>query len=241
MSNDIFPTLRGLTWPVKRVMEFSNASDPAKSGYDTRVAFFRNPKWHWDLKYSYLLDDSTRSLDPWNPPNAYTASDFSTLQGFMMKHKNSWDDFLYYDPTDNFSLANPLPLWQDASSIYYSPLMRSIGSSGIAGSEDITDLNPNNFQLVSGGIQLYENGAPSTTTHAVTGPGLSIEGVGSCEGLFVEWFGTPTGPITADLYWFYRVHFEKDDDTEMDWFLGSPNRFALDSLKIETSRRAPQI
>jgi len=227
----VYPTIRGLTWPIKQTPKFNNAHNPADNAYDVRVAYYANPVWEWVLKYAYILDDDNDLLSP------YTASDWKTLVGFLLRQKMSFGSFLFLNPTDNTQLGAPLQKLQDELGTFYSPLQRTIGTSGLQATEDLTDFQSS---MPSGGVVLYENGSPVTTAHSIEGPGLSLP-AGSFDGMYVLWNAEPSAPITADLYWYNRVRFDKDDEAELDWFLGSPNRFLLDGLTLVTDRKGPLI
>lgn len=241
MSLAIYPTIRGLTWPVKKVPEFNTLEQQGPAGYRTATPFYQNPLWHWDLKYGYLNDD------PKNILAGNTDTDYRTLLGFFLANKGVYGQWLFLDPADHHvgpgaiagvpQLNSQLPRIQDAGGTWYSPLQRNLGGTGVNGIEDITDLVGGN---IPASITLYENGAATSHTYSIGGPGLTVAGQ-SFEGSYVQWVGTPTGPITATFDFYFRCAFEKDEDVETDWILAAPNRYQAPSVKIKSVRAALQV
>jgi len=88
MSNQVFPTLPGLTWNVVRALEFHTRVQKAVSGREVRLAFMSSPMYTFKLSYSVLRQDT-----------AY--NEMKTLAGFFLARLGSFDSFLYLDPTDN--------------------------------------------------------------------------------------------------------------------------------------------
>ena len=71
--------------------------------------------------------------------------------------------------------------------------------------EDITDLN--------GAITVYDNGVlrkplPSID-YTVNGPGLALP-TASYMGLYLKWVSEPTGPVTVQFHFYFRVRFQSD-------------------------------
>jgi hypothetical protein len=83
---------------------------------------------------------------------------------------------------------------------WYSPIQRTLNGVFY---EDITDLN--------GAITVYANGVLKalTTDYVVLGPGLALP-TASYMGLYLKWATEPTGPITAQFNYYFRVRFEGD-------------------------------
>jgi hypothetical protein len=172
-----------------------------------------------------------------------TDTDYRTLLGFLLANKGKAGEFLYLDPADfqvgpalvdaEPNLNCELQLLEGPEDVFYSPIQRNMGGTNINGFEDITDLVPDT-------LAVYGNGELIVGPYTIVGPGITLGGQ-SFEGLAIEWDPTPTGPITAQFQFYFRAAFEKDDDLEMDWFTGAPNRFSAKSVKLKSVRAASQV
>lgn len=223
MSNQVFsPWIRGLTWTFMRTPKLNTMVQTAANEFELRIRQTVNPIWTWTLIYDYLYNDPANIA----PNLIYT--DLQTLMGFYLARGGEFDSFLYTDPTDNFvgpalitSSPNPaaeLSVVNDGNGHYYTPIQRPIG--GLTSTwndasrffEDVTDLN--------GAITVYANGvlqAGGGADYSVLGPGLVLPGV-SYLGLYLAWIaGAPTGPITVQFHYYYRVRF-KTDSLDFEFF-----------------------
>src|ERR1700690_2981314 len=130
---------------------------------------------------------------------------------------------------------------------YYSPLQRNFGGQFL---EDITDLNTTTA-IGGSALAVYADGVLQTagTNYTLMGPGLYTP-TGSYLGMYLKWTAgspvvSPTGPITAQFNFFFRVRFETDDlDFEQFlsnvWTIGGPDsRNGAGYLKLMTARPAP--
>lgn len=97
MSNAIYPSVvRGLGFTVNKTIEDAVIKQVSPSFASTRIVQNQNPIWHWSLLYDFLRDDQKQP----NPSLVY--SDLQALLGFVAARRNSYDDFLFSDPDDNF-------------------------------------------------------------------------------------------------------------------------------------------
>jgi Conserved hypothetical protein 2217 (DUF2460) len=210
MTLPVFPTLPGLTLTVLKSPAFATMIDAAPNGYEVRLAQTVNPVWSWQLIYDFLHDFFWGDFT--------TVSELRTLMGFFLSNSGQAGAFLFTDPDDcyvgpalnassepNTPLAE-LALVNDGSGNYYSPIQRTLDGVFY---EDITDLN--------GAIAVYANGTLTTAgtgagEYEVRGPGLAIPGY-SFMGLYLKWGAgdPPTGPITAQFNFYFRVRFDKDN------------------------------
>src|SRR6266481_5071476 len=210
MSNLVFPDVIPPAWGFGKTPEDAVIVQSGPNRAETRITQTHNPIWHWEPKYTLLLDD------PNNIRGSLTYTDLRTMAGFFLRVHGRFDDFLYSDRDDNAVVAQTLALVNDGAGNYYSPIQRDFGGF----LEDVTDLNPY-FQagLPSGTYQpqmivVQANGVTKTqdvlgTPHdySVIGPGLAIPGY-SYRGLVIKWHITPTAPITASFLFYFRVRFE---------------------------------
>ena len=144
-----------------------------------------------------------------------TIPPFSTTGGSVVDGGVTWTDQGAYTSSGipNEYLAG-LSLVTDGTN-WYSPIQRTLNGVFY---EDITDLN--------GSIAVYANGTLATAgtgagQYTVAGPGLALPGT-SYMGLYLQW-GTgspPTGPITAQFDFYFRVKFDSDAQ-DFEKFLGT--------------------
>jgi len=105
------------------------------------------------------------------------------------------------------NLFAQLPLVQDATGNYYSPLQRNIGGFF----EDVTDPNTS-----VNPVSIYANGVLALAsysgdgTYRLQGPGLALPG-SSYMGMYAQWIGEPVAPITAAFNFYFRARFETDE------------------------------
>jgi hypothetical protein len=209
LSLPVFPTLPGLTFTVVKTPKWSTLVESAPNDYEVRLPQTTNPCWEWLLMFDFLHDFF------WG---GFTAvSELRTLMGFFNAQQGQAASFLLTDPDDcnvgpalvggapNIPLAQ-LALVNDGAGNYYSPIQRTLDGVSY---EDITDLN--------GGIVVYANGSLCSVgsgagEYEVLGPGLAIPG-NAYMGLYLKWgSGTqPTGPITAQFDFYFRVRFTEDN------------------------------
>ncbi|MGH3429619.1 MAG: hypothetical protein ACRDQZ_18965 [Mycobacteriales bacterium] len=250
MSNLVFPTVRGSTFPSAKTSEGATIIQVGRNRDETRIKLTDNAIYHWELTYDYLLDYPKGAGFPY--------TDLQKLWGFLLARKHDYDDFLYTDSDDNSvgpAIFNALPnleaelqLIQDTTSgIWYSPVQRNIGGQVY---EDITDLNPvpaptspytvQPISVYANGVLMTQDAAAVEHDFAVIGPGVAIAG-DSFLGLAIEWHVTPAGPITAEFDYYFRVRFEAGQQTfdkflRSLWTIGGSEAQNSQSLKLMTSR-----
>jgi hypothetical protein len=207
MTLPVYPSLPGLTFTVVKTPKFSTLIDDAPNGYDVRLSQMTNPLWSFLLMYDFLHDFFWGSFT--------TVSELRTLMGFFNANYGSGGSFLFTDPDDcyvgpalvsgspNTPLAE-LSVVNDGAGNYYSPVQRTLDGVFY---EDITDLN--------GAIAVYADGTLATVgsgsgQYEVLGPGLALPGF-SCMGLYLKWGSEPSGPITAEFNFYFRMRFDKDN------------------------------
>lgn len=88
MSNAVFPSLIGLTYPVKKTPIWSTKIQPSTSGKETRLSFWSYPIYEFELSYDMLRSDNTNL-------------ELQQLVGFFNARRGAFDDWLFLDPDDN--------------------------------------------------------------------------------------------------------------------------------------------
>lgn len=94
MTVPTFPTIPGLTYPVKRAPMWRTDREESFSGIETRYPTRNLPKWAYELEFSVLR--SSTALPEWQE----LASFFNNLQGANGLFK-------YVDPMDGTATAQP--------------------------------------------------------------------------------------------------------------------------------------
>jgi uncharacterized protein (TIGR02217 family) len=88
MSNEIFPTLPGLTWSVTKEPEFNTKVQTSVNMTELRASFSATPVYTYSLTYDVLRDDTLND-------------ELRELGGFFMARYGRFDSWLFTDPTDN--------------------------------------------------------------------------------------------------------------------------------------------
>lgn len=90
MSNEVFPALKGLTWDVTKSPHFETEIQSPVGGPEIRTAMRVNPVWNFEMAYDFLEGFKVAGV-----------SELEKLAGLFLRHKGSFDSFLYLDPDDN--------------------------------------------------------------------------------------------------------------------------------------------
>ncbi len=134
MSNDIYPSLPGLTYSVVRSViapPVTIITTPSQREYRARAA--TQPRYHYTLPYDLLRSDA-----------AY--GEMQTLVGFYNSHGGPFDTFLFNDPDDNTATAATFAIGDAVTANFQ--LLRPFGGF----SESVI--------ATHGPIQIYYNGTP---------------------------------------------------------------------------------
>jgi hypothetical protein len=136
MSDAIYPTLRGLTWPVKRTIEWSTTVQTSSSGKDVLLTSWQSPIWHWELIYEFLSDTSISG-----------PTDYRTLVDFFSARQGKFDSFLYFDPDDNSVINQVFGTGDAANTIFQLTRMLAGGfPEPIQNINVLTGLSINDWQ-----------------------------------------------------------------------------------------------
>lgn len=180
--NDLFPTVMGLTWPIKRREEFNTIIQKAASAKEVRWSNWSNPIWHWELKFSYLKDTGT----------APTA--LRTLMNFYSTHGGCLYDFLFEDTSDNTAAYQPsLPYTTNGTNRRFQ-LARQLANEGDPTGRVESIWSPHVIEQV-----LLDN-VPQVGNWSHIGNGLIEFASAPSTGKTFSWNGS--------YYW--RVRFEDD-------------------------------
>ncbi len=122
MSDAIYPTLPGLTWPVKRTPMWKTHISTTPSGREWRAALMNTPRYRYTLPYEFLRNEAA-------------FQEFQTLFGFFNARQGSYDSFLFNDASDNTATAQAFGAG-DGSTVLFQ-LLRTLGGN----SEPVFALN----------------------------------------------------------------------------------------------------
>ncbi len=219
MALAIFPVLDGLSWNVIRRPKASTGVETPTSGRTTRVGYWANPMYEWELTYDLLRDY------PWAPG---INSEMRRMQGFFLAMQGRLTGFSYSDPDDN-AVTGQFVALGDGTTILFD-LVRTFGDLGYGAvvSEPIGQLDATApFNVYLDGIQQ----ASGSYGYVDTGPGTQQLGFISPPGLGVV--------ITVDMSYLFYVHF-KDDQLDFEKMFGADGagswmikKIVLESLRPE--------
>jgi uncharacterized protein (TIGR02217 family) len=113
VSNAVFPTLAGITWPVVRAPVFSTLIQTATDLSELRATFMSEPVYDITLTYDILRSDSH--------------AEFQSLSGFFESRQGSFDSFLFTDLNDSTANAQVFAVADGVSSNYQ--LLRTLGGA----------------------------------------------------------------------------------------------------------------
>ena len=159
MSNSVFPSFTGLSWPVKRSPRFHTKVMAAVSGMETRAAFMAYPLYKIDLTFDYL------SLNDWQ-----------TLGGFFKARKGKFDSFLFDDLEDNTATAQLVGTGNGSTTSFQ--LVRSVGGF----TEPVE--NPK-----STGLNVYISGALQSSGYVIGPTGILTFTAAPSVAVSVTWTG----------------------------------------------------
>jgi hypothetical protein len=86
MSELLFPTLRGLTYPIGKTPHWNTITQESISGVKKFLQCYTYPYYTFTLSFSYLSDKNLQQ------------DDIHTLMGFYNQLGGAGQDFLYADP-----------------------------------------------------------------------------------------------------------------------------------------------
>ena len=90
MTIPTFPTLSGITYPVKRTPLWKTIHQEALSGRDTPLPLYTYPRRKFELQYEFLRKDVAKNF-----------TELQTMEGFFNSVNGSFGVFQYNDTDDN--------------------------------------------------------------------------------------------------------------------------------------------
>ena len=206
MSDLLFPTLRGLTYPIGKTPHWKTLQTQTVSGVKKFVQMYTYPYYELNLKFNYLGDDNSQ------------ADDIHTLAGFYNKMGGASVDFLFADPLfenntvtmQEFGITDGMTTkWQLVHNYggFLEPVFGILEKPTLYMREDETGnitalIEGTHYSLSSTGMVTALTNTPS--------PGYTL-----------YWTGK----------WYYRCHFANDEAELEQIFYGG---WALDELVLES-------
>lgn len=205
MSTQVFPSLAGLEYPVRRTPIFNKIVQTAASGNEVRAALWSMPRWQWTLSFNFLRDDSN--------------NEFRTLLGFYLARQGAYDSFLFTDPDDNSVTSQTIATTDGASRLFQ--LNRTFGgfTENVLAPNTVTTLKVNGVTKVQG-TDYYVAGWQDATYP----PGTIY---------FLLGIPAAGNPITVTYSYYWPVRF-LEDQYDFDKFMNKlweQKKLELISLK----------
>jgi uncharacterized protein (TIGR02217 family) len=221
VSDLLFPTFRGLTYPITKTPHWNTITQESISGVKKFLQCYTYPYYTFNLSFSYLSDSGFPDID-------MRHDDVQTLMAFYNKVGGAGQDFLFADPLfEDNRCANQRFGVGDGTTTQFR-LVRQYGSY----IEDVytTGNNPkfSSFTEPVFGIndepKIYINNT-QTDAFSWNKKGLVTFNSAPTSGAILTWTGR----------WFYRCHFQNDETEFSQIFLGGweLEELVLESIKLE--------
>lgn len=182
MSQQVFPSLPGITWNITRAPKFATKLQQAVGGQTIAAAFQPYPIWRWTLEFEFL--------------RTYGAfAEWDTLAGFFNGLLGGWDTFLYHDPEDFTVTAQQIGVGDGADTTFQ--LGRTLGGYLF---EPIYNTDTTNQT-----VKVYKNGVLQTlgVDYTISATALVTFTVAPGVGVSVTW--------TGDYYWRCRMETDSTE------------------------------
>lgn len=95
MSNFILPTFQGWSYDKTITPVWETQIYTSSSGRETRIQKWKSPRYKISIKFNFLTDNSMQSV-------TLDKGDVERLKGFFNTLAGAFDDFLYFDDTENY-------------------------------------------------------------------------------------------------------------------------------------------
>jgi hypothetical protein len=112
-TGPVFPSLPGITYPVKRGLTWSGVKNDALSGKRVRFSLFSYPTRSFEVPFSFLRSDNVNA-------------EWQQLEGFINSLNGTTNLFGFTDPDDN-TIANQEFAVGDGTTLGPFQLVRALG------------------------------------------------------------------------------------------------------------------
>lgn len=183
MSNAVFPTLIGQSWPFVMAPEFSTKVQRAVSGREYRAAYMQYPLYTFTLYYEVLRD-------------AASFEELQELLGFFLARQGSFDNFLFTHPSDNAVVAQNFGTGTVGGQTVF-PLIRTYGAGGFTANDLVQNVNAITY-IKDAGVTIAQGAGAGKYT--IDSLGNVTFGTAPASGDALTWAGS----------YYYRCRFTKD-------------------------------
>ena len=171
MSNSVFPTLPGITWPKPRLPTFRTGVTESTSGREVRTAYQLFPKWEFRLQIDIL--------------RAGSLAEYETLLAFFLNMGGMYDSFLYTDANDSSVTDHQFGIG-DGSKTQFQ-LVRTLTGGSFSFSEPVANVNTLTNIKQAGTPVVAGAGAGK---YQINSAGLVTFGTAPTSGAALTWTGT---------------------------------------------------
>lgn len=185
MSNFILPTFQGWSYDKTITPVWETQIYTSSSGRETRIQKWKSPRYKISIKFNFLTDNSMQSV-------SLDKGDVERLKGFFNTLAGAFDDFLYFDDTENYVENQSFGVGDGQTTIYQ--LVRSLPYYA----EAVTGINEKPQIFVNGEEVECEVDAYGVVTFAEPPEADAV----------LTWTGN----------YYFRVRFEDDElDLSRTW------------------------
>lgn len=185
MSNLILPSLQGWSYDKTITPVWNTQTYTSQSGRETRIQNWKYPRYKISIKYNFLTDNNIESV-------TLDKGDIEKIKGFFNSVGGTFDDFLYFDDTENFVKNEIFGIGDGITQIF--KLVRSL---------------QNWIEPVNGIVEqpkIFIDGVETETT--VDADGVVTFSKTPAKGAVLSWTGK----------FYFRVRFENDElDLSRTW------------------------
>jgi hypothetical protein len=208
--NDLlFPTLRGLAYPIIKTPHWKTLQTQTISGVKKFIQLYTYPYYSFTLTFNYLGDTNSQT------------DDIHTLAGFYNSVGGAGVDFLYADPLFEDNTVALQPIADTDGETKEFQLVHTYGGFtepvfGIFEHPKIFKKNKNTDDIT----ELVEG-----TDYEINSLGLVTFNSAPSDGYTLLWTGK----------WYYRCHFAEDETELEQIFYGgwSLDELTLESIKVD--------
>lgn len=162
MSNEVFPSLPGLSWGAKRTIIFGTDVHRAKSGAEVRWKNFSAPFWRFEMDFEYLSGRQFAGV-----------SHVEQIEGLFLRHYAQYDTFLFEYARDKSVVGQVFGVGDGVTKTFQ--LVRTYGGF----TEPVCHLN---------GAPVIKVGAAVSTAYTVA-KGLVTFATAPAKGVQLSWSG----------------------------------------------------
>lgn len=100
------PSVRGITWSLKRTEQWKNLRQQSSTGRAVKIPQYNNPLYQWELKWNYVNNGWPGAIQPTQLSNT-PFTDFQVLRSLYFQAKGAGNEF-YYQTPDSVVTGQPI-------------------------------------------------------------------------------------------------------------------------------------